>query len=382
MRTLFFAGLMIVAFTGDALAQSPPPPLDLRFTKPDGTVSTDPTSVYGPIYTIVGVGNGSNTFYASNWNERVSPNNEAYPTAVTGHSELHSVGGASFAGYFEAQSFTSGVSTTEIDAFNRAGADAPATYPWNRAIGSQDVLPIAITCAAGTSKTPPSYKAAACMEVASEGGTGGQFQFGLTFAKGAVVQAGIYMDADATLGPKNNLVLRNTGQNGAVPIILKTMGATNTAPSIQHEDVDGNVNWSILNDGAASFSSFAQIADGAYPDLRWRNASAATDMKNWSIYTDPDGIWHLRTVNDGYTAASDAMVIRRSGLQPSVAEFGIPIRLRVTTVAGLPGCTGALQGAMVTVTDAGGTVNYRSPITGGGATVVPAFCDGSTWTAH
>lgn len=53
--------------------------------------------------------------------------------------------------------------------------------------------------------------------------------------------------------------------------------------------------------------------DSGVPELAWHNASAGTDAKTWSIYADSSGTMHLRTVNDAFSAAADAIVLTRSG---------------------------------------------------------------------
>ena len=349
---------------------------DLRYTMPSGAISRDPAQVYGQMPVMVGAAGGNNTLYASNWND--TPQGQAaFPTAITGHAELHSIGGQSFAAYFEAQGFVPGVVTTEIDAFNKGSADAPSTYPWSRSFGIPTPLPIAITCGAG-GKT---YKAGACMEIVREGMTNGQFQFGLTFQKDAVAQAGIYMDADATSGPRNNLILRNTGRDGALPILIQTTGPDNGASSIEHRTATGQTTWAIRNDGKAEFNAAVDLSHASSPDMRWSVTSAAADTRIWSAWASSDGAWHLRTANDAFTVGEDAIAVHRRGIKPTDITFGAPVKLPLTTVAALPACTLTLQGAMMAVTDAQ-SPTYRTSLTGGGSESVPAFCNGRSWIAY
>lgn len=369
--TVLFATLSLVQSTAAFEGPGSGP----RYTKPDGKESTDPTAVYGQMPHIMGTVGPQNTLWVGQYNNAPA-GTIAYPTAITGHCENHSVGGTCFAGYFEAQAFKNGVVTTEIDAFNKGGRDAPATYPWARGFNITTPLPIAITCGAGGPN-----KSAACMEIVREGSSPGQFQFGFAFQKDAVLQAGIYMDADATSGPKHNLVLRNTGQAGAIPVMLQTMGPDNAAPSIQHATQSGAINWFIGNDGAGSFANYLSVIDAANPDIRWRNVSAAADAKNWSATTDRSGTWHLRAVNDAYARAVDALTIRRDGIEPTTVEFSVPLKLNLSRVSSLPRCTTALNGAMIAVTDAQ-PPTYRGPLTGGGSISVPAYCNGRSWEAH
>jgi hypothetical protein len=57
------------------------------------------------------------------------------------------------------------------------------------------------------------------------------------------------------------------------------------------------------------------------------------------------------------------------------------MRLPVTTVAALPPCNSGQAGAMYAVSDAV-SPTYNSPVTGGGTSMIPVFCNGSAWTAH
>jgi hypothetical protein len=58
-----------------------------------------------------------------------------------------------------------------------------------------------------------------------------------------------------------------------------------------------------------------------------------------------------------------------------------PLRLRSYTVAQLPACAAALDGALVEVSDATAPA-YNAALTGGGTVKIPAFCNGAAWTAH
>lgn len=67
----YLAVTLTLALANPALALDPTPsnPTDMRYTKPDGTVSTDPTQIYGPLPYLMGAGRGFNTLYVSNWND-------------------------------------------------------------------------------------------------------------------------------------------------------------------------------------------------------------------------------------------------------------------------------------------------------------------------
>lgn len=55
--------------------------------------------------------------------------------------------------------------------------------------------------------------------------------------------------------------------------------------------------------------------------------------------------------------------------------------LQAYTVAGLPTCNVAAKLQRAAVTDAT-SPTYNGALTGGGAVVVPVFCNGTAWTSH
>jgi hypothetical protein len=69
-----------------------------------------------------------------------------------------------------------------------------------------------------------------------------------------------------------------------------------------------------------------------------------------------------------------------SYVQPSQVQHG-SLSLQTTTVASLPSCGPAQKGLLYSVSDAVSPI-YNAPLTGGGPTTIPVFCNGSRWTAH
>jgi hypothetical protein len=59
-----------------------------------------------------------------------------------------------------------------------------------------------------------------------------------------------------------------------------------------------------------------------------------------------------------------------------------PVGTPTFTVAGLPACNAILKGGLAYVTDAAATPVYNASVTGGGAVIIPVFCNGSNWTNH
>ncbi len=69
-----------------------------------------------------------------------------------------------------------------------------------------------------------------------------------------------------------------------------------------------------------------------------------------------------------------------SYVQPSQVQYGT-LSLPTTTVASLPPCGASQKGLLYSVSDAV-SPTYNGPLTGGGSTAIPVFCNGSIWTAH
>jgi hypothetical protein len=92
------------------------------------------------------------------------------------------------------------------------------------------------------------------------------------------------------------------------------------------------------------------------------------------------GYWLNETpIIDGSNNAGFATVTAANG-----GTFGGPLKLAAYTVASLNKtlpCNAGNAGKLVYVTDAASPA-YNASLSGGGASTVPAFCDGSSWTAH
>lgn len=85
--------------------------------------------------------------------------------------------------------------------------------------------------------------------------------------------------------------------------------------------------------------------------------------------------------------ASDLVLGYQNLQNPHTRSFTIhqlstlALTLPILTVATLPTCNSANSGAMAAVSDAV-SPTYNGSLTGNGATVVPVFCNGASWTSH
>lgn len=144
---------------------------------------------------------------------------------------------------------------------------------------------------------------------------------------------------DVQIASTGNVIFSNNGA-GIVDI-------SGNALIINGVSVNGfRVNAGNLNVGSGSYyGSSPSTPNAAGPDTGMQRVTA--------------GIWEFTTGGGG---AGSAGYIRLNGV----------------TVASLPTASATYKGARGTVTDATATT-FLSTVAGGGANVVPVFCDGSVW---
>lgn len=86
-----------------------------------------------------------------------------------------------------------------------------------------------------------------------------------------------------------------------------------------------------------------------------------------------------RTATAGPPPATGGCITQNqsTGVYTNNCAFG----LQAYTVTGLPTCNAAAKLLRAAVTDAT-SPTYNGALTGGGAVVVPVFCNGTAWTSH
>jgi hypothetical protein len=130
--------------------------------------------------------------------------------------------------------------------------------------------------------------------------------------------------------------------------------------------------------------------NGSCADVNWnwtlKTTSTATNATNGFIYwPSTAGVPSATPAKLTGTYANaqpmlidnvdDFLFMYRAGWKSPVPK------LIVSTVSGLPTCTATLQGSMRAVSDATAPT-YNGTLIGGGAVIVPVFCNGSAWTSH
>ena len=122
----------------------------------------------------------------------------------------------------------------------------------------------------------------------------------------------------------------------------------------------------VLNLKDTSGSGYSELVLSTGASTYWllRNVSSS-------------GLFRLDRYVSGSFTDSPLTVSNATG----IVAFSDGLSLPESTVASLPSCTSSLSGVMRAVTDAT-SPTYNGSLTGGGAVVVPVFCNGSSWTAH
>lgn len=92
-------------------------------------------------------------------------------------------------------------------------------------------------------------------------------------------------------------------------------------------------------------------------------------------FLDGTGTWLLRQDSN-----HNLQLVRQAG-SGLFTLSGTGLVYPQFTVSGLPTCNSGSKGYMVVVTDATAPT-YNATFTGGGAVVVPAFCNGTSWVSH
>ncbi len=126
-------------------------------------------------------------------------------------------------------------------------------------------------------------------------------------------------------------------------------------------DANCSVEYKGAGTGGGLLGAFTPAAD---PTTSTLPAGMCADWENTATLS------YARYCNFGGTLVKTALT-----------AAGAP-KLPQTTVTSLPGCNTSTDGLFFEVTDQSGTPSYCGALTGGGSLHWPAFCNGSSWTAH
>jgi len=141
-------------------------------------------------------------------------------------------------------------------------------------------------------------------------------------------------DFDCRIQQASNGLAFQTGGNGATAERLRIdssgrVGIGFTSPAFPL-DVNGRIR-GIGPDSALIASNGSGTGQTSIALIR---EGAATDQKKWELFTGSGGEFKIRTINDGYTASQDAIVVNR-GSGPAVDNVQLHAngseRLRITS---------------------------------------------------
>jgi hypothetical protein len=157
-----------------------------------GTNPIDPVPAFGDVVLKIFGTNYHNSIVGVVSNN-LPVNTTAFPTGVTGYGRNNNSGNTAFGIYAEARQYAAtGVVTNEIDSFNHSVA--PSTnLPPNRAIGTTQNIPVALTIGAGGTAN-----SSIGIQIGSEGSSPQKFLTGIYFNPAEIVNYGIFIDANSS----------------------------------------------------------------------------------------------------------------------------------------------------------------------------------------
>jgi hypothetical protein len=173
-----------------------------------------------------------------------------FPVGVSGWGVTNNAGNTAFGLWGRADLYSTGVATNEVNSFNYyANATAQTYDPPDRSIGTTEILPIALTVAAGGS-----YSSAIGIQICGEGYNPQAFHTGIYMNLDSYLESGIFIDAPTTGGSTNTAIFRNSG-NG-INLVLPTMGTAQPNNSVmQVVDSAAAAKFAIKQDGRLYFNT-------------------------------------------------------------------------------------------------------------------------------
>lgn len=224
-------------------------------------------------------------------------------------------------------------------------------------VTSRDTTVSGYNCT-GSSGIQP--KAATCFQVghmlAANPARGIKWTYGLT-VDNATSQVAMLVGADAVSG----------SAIGSMPMRFNIFDAAGVAQAVQVQATGlGGLN--VTRTGWANGITLTSATAGAAPALQANGTDANVNLALSAKGTGQVVAQSPATFNGAATFANRLVAVQ-------------PIELPVYTVAKLPTCNGAARGKYAAVSDAASPA-YNAALTGGGSVSVPAYCNGSAWTAH
>lgn len=257
--------------------------------------------------------------------------------------------------------------------------------------------------------------------------TGTEVNVQLSSGSSAAYKSGVQIAAmpqDAVQGAAYDAALSISNQAGAIGwrygILFSAANGTNAVPSgtllgvMDNPKIDYGIDLTGATISANAFSSNGFSVDGsgneyarnltlstAAPAVNLSDTSGRTDQKSWRVFPS-GGSLHVQgktdagTFTDAYlliesaagiqahtfsTSTTPGAPVTRMEISNTAVALSVPVVLPSYEVSTLPLCNSILKGGMAYVTDAVAPT-YNGSLNGGGAVVIPVFCNGTRWTAH
>ena len=297
-----------------------------------GAVDAD-APAFGGI--ILGMTRGSANSIVGAVRNNSAANTDAYPTGVTGFGRTDSAGNQAFGLFGRADLYSTGVVTNEMNSFNYSAAPSAALPP-NRAIGTTERHPIALTVAAGGD-----YNSSIGIHIVREGSEPRSFLTGIYFNPDSVTTTGTLISAAG-------------GGSFGYGIDLSGSSFATSALKLKVPDASTGV----------VFDSESGATNGS--NLRLSHTGASNPHKHIRAINGS-----LEVVNSAYSAVILALT------DAGILTLAAPVTLKGYTVAGLPA---GVTGHVAYVTDALAPA-FLTAVVGGGAVKAPVFYDGTNWVA-
>jgi len=171
-----------------------------------------------------------------------------FPTGVTGHGRNSNEGNTAFGIYAEAYQYANtGVVTNEIDSFNFGAAPSSALPP-NRAIGTPQQHPVALTVGAGGTAD-----SSIGIHIVGEGSSPRKFLTGIYLHPSACANYGLFIDSYDT-DTATAIVAKHAASQVAMRIIGTGTPVANNAVMVYTDSTNSN-KFSLKQDGHVAFTS-------------------------------------------------------------------------------------------------------------------------------
>ncbi|KVK86206.1 hypothetical protein WS90_08010 [Burkholderia cepacia] len=200
---------------------------------------------------------------------------------------------------------------------------------------------------------------------------------------GVNTDAGIGIVNGGGIGFQNGILFGDPVTSSTFPVpaggrLIQTVATSTALQSfVDFSNISGAPTSAALtlpaNIREACFGSVSNCTGGAIVSGTTANGGQLVFNNNQIAFNWASPVFTVSSV--GNVSASGTLSV--SG----ATTLGAPVVLPMYTVAGLPACTSGNKGAMAAVSDATSPA-YNATLTGGGSVSVPAYCNGSNWTAH